>query len=96
LPNHPVLQLTVPVLPTARPGTVGAVTAPPIRWRDLTGKEDTVTFQSPGIAIGPGLSIQDVVPGGGALPAGTRVQINGRGFSKETRLQLDSIAWSNL
>ncbi len=97
LPLYPVLQLTVPVLSSARPGTLGRATAQAkAPWRDITGKDYPVTFQSPGIPIGPGLSIQSVLPAGDVLPAGTRVQIHGQGFSPATAVQMDGIAWQNL
>jgi uncharacterized protein (TIGR03437 family) len=97
LPDYPVLEVTVPVLSAARPGTLGGVTVRSNSlWRDVSGYRYTVSFQSPGISIGNGISIQSVVPGGGVVPAGTQVQINGLGFTAATRLQLDGVVWSNL
>jgi uncharacterized protein (TIGR03437 family) len=96
LPDYPVLEVTVPVLSIARTGTIGAVamrSASP--WRDVSGYRYAVSFQSPGISIGNGISIQSVTPGGGVVPAGTQVQINGQGFTAATRLQLDGVVWSN-
>ena len=97
LPSHPVLQLTVPVLSTAALGSSGAIKMQSQSpWRDLTGGQYKMSFQSPGIKVADGMSIRSVVPGGGPLPSGTPVQIQGQGFSASTKLQLDGVAWSNL
>lgn len=97
LPNLPVAEITVPVLAGAPAGATGAVTihaASP--WREISGQKYTVLFDSPGVPIGAGMSIQSVTPGAGPLPAGTVVTINGQGFTKSTQLQLDGVGWSNL
>src|ERR1700682_2149355 len=70
LPNVPVAEITVPVLATAPAGVTGTVAVQsPSPWHEVSGKQYTVSFQSPGVAIGAGISIQSVVPGGGQLPA---------------------------
>src|ERR1700682_5924942 len=97
LPNVPIAEITVPVLATAPAGATGAVTVQSSSpWYEASGKQFTVSFQSPGVVIGAGMSIQSVVPGGGQLPAGPVGAINGRGFTSSTTLRLDGVAWSNL
>jgi uncharacterized protein (TIGR03437 family) len=97
LPNLPVAEITAPVIATAPAGATGAVTVQSSSpWYEVSGKRYTVSFQSPGVAIGAGISIQSVVPGGGPVPAGTVVAINGRGFTSSTKLRLDGVTWSNL
>ncbi|MGI8745964.1 MAG: hypothetical protein ACR2NN_25965 [Bryobacteraceae bacterium] len=97
LPGLPVAEITLPVLATATAGATGQVTLQSKSpWRDIPGNQYTMSFQSPGVAIGDGMSIQSVVPGGGPLPAGTVVQINGQGFRASTALQLEGVSWSNL
>ena len=82
LRSDPVLEVTVPVLGTAKLGATGAVTArSKTRWRDILGNTYTMSFRSPGVMIGDGISIQSIVPGGGPVPAGTQVQVNGQNFT---------------
>ena len=45
--------------------------------------------------VGGSLSIQDVVPGGGLVPAGTLVRIDGTGFTPATTLQIDGVSVSS-
>ncbi len=97
LPNLAVAQITAPVLATAATGTTGTVTVESSSaWFDVSGQRYDVVFQSPGVPIGDGMSVQSVTPGGGPVPGGTVVAINGQGFSNSTNLQLDGVAWSNL
>jgi uncharacterized protein (TIGR03437 family) len=96
LPNMPVAEITAPVLVSAPAGVTGAVKVQSSTvWHELSGKQYTVSVQSPGVPIGAGMSIRSVVPGGGKLAAGTVVAINGQGFTNSTKLQLDGVAWSN-
>jgi len=86
LPNLPVAEITAPVLATVRVGSIGSVTVQATSlWRgEVSGQQYSMAFQSKGVPIGPGLSIQSVVPGGGPVPAGTLVQVNGQGFTSST------------
>lgn len=97
LPNLAVAEVTAPVLPTAAKGTIDAVSvASSFAWLDVSGKRYDVVFQSPGVAVGKGISIQSVSPGGGPVAGGTVVAINGQGFTQSTKVQVDGVAWSNL
>jgi hypothetical protein len=87
----------VPVLASAPVGTSGTVTVQASdSWREVSGEQVIVSFQSAGLMIGDGMSIQNVVPGGSFLPSGSVVAINGQGFTAKTRLQLGGVAWANL
>jgi hypothetical protein len=91
----PVLQVTVPVLASAKLGTAGAVSAKSISlWRDIAGGQYAMSFAASAIPIANGPSIQSVTPGSGPLPAGTRIQIDGQGFTAAMRLQVDGVDWS--
>lgn len=60
LPNLPVAEITVPVLDTAPMNTAGTIMVQSaLPWRDVTGKQWPVSFQSPGVTIGAGLSDPD-------------------------------------
>lgn len=97
LPNLPVAQITATLTDSAPIGQQGAVavsTATP--WRAANGDTYIVSFHSPGVTVGSGMAIESVVPGGGAIPAGTTVTINGAGFSDSTSMALADVAWSGL
>jgi len=96
IPGFPILQITASVLPSAPMGTVGAVTLTAnSMWREASGDRYAVTFESPGVTVGPGMSIQRIDPGGGQLAAGTVVTISGQGFTPSTVLQLDGVPWKD-
>ncbi len=46
------------------------------------------------ISVGGGISITNVVPGGGLLPAGSIVRIEGMGFKAQTQVQVADLATS--
>lgn len=48
------------------------------------------------ITVGGTISIVNVVPGGGSLPAGTVVSIRGMGFGPETQVQLNNLTASSI
>jgi hypothetical protein len=48
------------------------------------------------VTIGGSISITNVVPGGGLLPAGTVVSVQGHGFQRNTRIQLSNIKASSI
>lgn len=97
LPGVPLAEITAPVLGSAAAGLLGAVTVQSSSvWHEVSGRQYSVTFESAGIPIGPGIAIASVVPGGGWLADGTVVAIHGQGFTPDMKLQLDGVAWSNL
>jgi len=48
------------------------------------------------VTIGGSISISNVVPGGGLLPSGTVVSVQGHGFQRNTRIQLSNIKASSI
>jgi uncharacterized protein (TIGR03437 family) len=94
LPGLPVLTLTVPMLSMAAAGTISAITADASQstWTDGSGNPYTVTVLPGSVTIGGSLSIQNLSPGGGLLPAGTVVKINGTGFTASTAVEIDGVA----
>lgn len=84
LPDLPILVVTVPVLVTAKIGATSSITA-----------SSTIGVVNPGtFTVGGSLSIQTVTPGGGLLPAGTIVAINGAGFDATTTVTIDGVSVS--
>jgi uncharacterized protein (TIGR03437 family) len=92
LPGLPVLTFTIPVLSTAAIGTVSPVTATATNWTDAAGKAFTVTVGAGSVTIGGTLSVQNLSPGGGLMPAGTVVKINGTGFTASTVVTLAQVS----
>jgi uncharacterized protein (TIGR03437 family) len=97
LPRLPVLTVTIPVLATAPAGTVSAITldASQTRWTDAQNNAYSVTVAPGSVTVGGSLSVHNLAPGGGLLPAGTLVRINGTGFSAATTTTIDEVAISN-
>ena len=97
LPRLPVLAVTIPVLATAPAGTVSTITldASQARWTDDQNNAYSVTVAPGLVTVGGSLSVQDLSPGGGLLPAGTLVRIHGTGFSAATAVGIDGVSISN-
>ncbi len=96
LPGLPILTLTVPILSTAATGTISTVTADASKssWLDASGNSYAVTVTPGSVTIGGSVSIQNLSPGGGLLPAGTVVKINGTGFTPSTPVEIDGVSIS--
>jgi len=100
LAGLPIVVITVPILPTAIPGTTVAITGKtsrpgfPLPWVDANG--NPVTILPGSLTVGGKLSIEKVVPGGGYLPAGTEVRVLGAGFGTSTGLRVDGVAISQI
>jgi len=89
-----VFVTTVPVLPGLPAGlkTATTVDLTNSNLNDASGNPYTLTV-TPGLfQVGGTLSIQNVVPGGGFLPAGTVLQVTGSGFDASTTVNLDGVA----
>ena len=98
LPNLPVLEVSVPVLPGLAAGTTSQVTFEPgssesgATWSDAQGVRYSVIVSPGTITVQGGLSIQTVTPGGGPLPQGAAVRIDGTGFTAGTTVQADGVS----
>ncbi|HEY1753984.1 MAG TPA: IPT/TIG domain-containing protein [Bryobacteraceae bacterium] len=97
LPRLPVFVITVPVLSSAATGTTSTITIDPTvsPWVDPQGVVYAVLVSSASFTVGGTLSIQNVSPGGGLLPSGTPVTINGAGFDASTIVIIDGVALSS-
>ena len=97
LPYLPMLTVTVPVLAGTAPGTVSAVTLDASRggWLDAQNNAYSVTIAPGSVTVGGSLSVRDVTPGGGLLPAGALVRVRGTGFSAATVATIDGVSVSS-
>ena len=93
LRNLPILVATVPILQTGAPGAVAAIAADPSQstWQDPMGNAYSVTVVPGSVTAGGSLSVQGVTPGGGILPAGAKLQIQGSGFAPQTTVTIDGV-----
>ena len=99
LPQLPILTVTVPVLASAPAGTVSAITLDPSDarfWLDVQNNRYAVTVTPGSVRVGGSLSVQNLVPGGGLLPAGALVRVHGTGFSAGTAAGIDGVNVSNV
>jgi hypothetical protein len=99
LPGLPILVITVQILPGATLGKRVPITAdaglnlfPGNIWNDPNGNYYIPSFTPGSVTVGGSLSIQDIVPGGGQLPLGTVVRINGTGFTAQTTVNVDEVS----
>jgi uncharacterized protein (TIGR03437 family) len=97
LPDLPVFVVSIPVLPGAAAGTTSAVTVDPsgAPWNNASGKPYSVSVNAGMVTIGGSLSVQSVTPGGGVLPAGTVLHIEGTGFDQSTTVAIDDVIVSS-
>jgi len=94
LPELPIFVVTVPILASAKSAATSAITVDPTQspWQDHQGNTYTVSVNPGSFTVGGTLSIQSVTPGGGLLPAGTVVSVNGAGFDSATTATIDGVA----
>jgi hypothetical protein len=97
--DYPIMTVALHIRPDAVPGAATQFQLNPSSWWTLnpSGAETTVKPGSPAtVTVGGSISILDVVPGGGVLPAGTVVSIKGMGFQPKTQVQLNAIKSSSI
>jgi uncharacterized protein (TIGR03437 family) len=98
LRDLPLFVVNVPVLPTATPGQTVTITADTnaVRsstlWLDPNGNPYDVSVIPGTVTVGGSLSVQSITPGGGNLPAGTVVRLNGTGFTPSTVVLADAVS----
>jgi hypothetical protein len=90
--EYPVMAVTIPIRADAVPGTETEFTIDSgSTWFLSTSARPSTARISPGtVTVGGTVSIMDVFPGEGLVPAGTVVSVRGIGFSKSTRLKVDA------
>jgi uncharacterized protein (TIGR03437 family) len=94
LPDLPVFVVTVPVLATAKIGATSSINFDPTKysWQDQSKNTYSVSVSPGTFTVGGNLSIQSVTPGGGLLPSGTVVSIDGTGFDATTAVAIDGVS----
>jgi hypothetical protein len=90
--DSPVLTIAIPIRPKATIGqTVPLVLDPSISsWIDPNGQPYPVEL-SPGLlTIGGTLSVSDVAPAWGVIPAGTAITVSGMGFLPTSKVDVNN------
>ena len=80
--DYPILTMAIPVLSTATRGQKVNLTLDPnvALWFDSSSQRYPVELKSGVLTIGGTLSISNIQPGGGVVPAGKVISIRGVGF----------------
>jgi len=94
LPDLPVLVVSVPVLASAAPGKTSSPTVRPgpAPWVDTQTTAYQVNITPGTLTVGGSVSVKDVTPGGGVLPAGALVKIEGTGFTADQVVAIDGVS----
>ena len=96
--DYPIMTVAFQMPASASVGTKSQFTLDPSStWSlGLLGTASMKPISPATITVGGSISISDVVPGGGLLPAGTVVSIQGIGFQAGTQVQLSGFAASSI
>ncbi len=91
LPGMPIVTVIATVQATTAAGQMASVAADPSgsTWTDPRGNAYSVSVSPGKVTIGGTLSIANVSPGGGLLPGGAVIEIDGTGFSRATTASID-------
>ncbi len=95
--DYPLLTIAVRLSKFVVPGQKFTVALDPTAsfWQDLLGPVSVLL--TPGsITVGGSVSISNVAPGGGTLPAGGVFNVFGMGFSPNTKLTVRGLATSSI
>ena len=89
----PILTVAISVRPDAPPFAQSAFSLDPATslWVDPFGQPYAQKVKSGKFEIGGTLSISDVFPGGGFLPAGSTVSVRGLGFVPGSIVEIDGV-----
>jgi hypothetical protein len=92
-PTQPILTVAIDVPPDTPLGTTGPLAIDPASslWLDPTGQPYTENVKNGTFVIAEGPSIRNVSPGGGLLPAGSAVVVEGVGFQPGAVVELDGV-----
>ena len=90
--DYPIATIAMPVKTTAPVGVSANLILDPSlsQWVDPTGQSYLVLLKNGILTVGGTLSISNVVPGGGVVPAGTKIAIMGIGFQPDAVVQVDN------
>ena len=92
-PGVPLMAVTMPVSASASVGDSAPLTldAAASVWIDPAGLPYPQSVRDGAFTVGGTLSITGVVPGGGALPAGTVITLEGLGFQPGALAEIDGV-----
>lgn len=91
-PDYPVLTIAMTVRKDAAPGKVMKLgLGPESWWRDLFGSNYSWEVRPGTLVVGGSMSISNIVPGGGDLPAGAVVRILGTGFQPGVKVRISEV-----
>jgi hypothetical protein len=97
--DYPIMTVALHIRPDALPGNTTQFQLDPSSTWTISPLGTTATLKpdKPAtVTAGGTISILDVVPGGGVLPAGSVVSIKGMGFQPKTQVQLNAIKFSSI
>lgn len=91
--DYPIMTVAMRLKSTAQVGQVFpvALNSSASFWQNLLGLPYPVELKPGSITVGGTLSVTNVIPGGGVLPAGATFRILGMGFSTQTKVQVNPI-----
>jgi hypothetical protein len=89
--DYPILATAMPVKTTAIRGKTAQLVLDPSlsRWVDPNGQDYPVLLANGIVTVGGTLSISNILPGGGVVPAGTKIRILGMGFQPNSKVQVN-------
>jgi hypothetical protein len=89
--DYPIVTIAMPVKRTAIRGKTASLVLDPSfsRWVDPNGQDYPALLTNGLLTVGGTLSISNIVPGGGVVPAGTTIRILGLGFTSDFRVQIN-------
>jgi hypothetical protein len=92
--DYPILTMAVPVLSTATRGQKVNLTLDPnvALWFDSSSQVYPVELKSGVLTVGGSLSISNILPGGGVVPAGKVISIRGVGFQPTSVVAVNNAA----
>jgi hypothetical protein len=97
--DYPIMTVALHIRPDASPGNKTQFQLDSSSTWTISPFGTTATLkpdQPATVTVGGTISILDVVPGGGVLPAGSMVSIRGIGFQPKTQVQLNAIKFSSI
>jgi hypothetical protein len=93
LTGDPIAVVTYHVSPTAVPGEIGKMTLDPSSlFFDPAGLAYVDDVKPGSFDVGGSVSIDNVIPGSGFLPAGSTVTVMGTGFVPGTIVEIDGVS----
>lgn len=96
-PDYPMMTVVVRTKASVPVGTKQQVTLDASRsfWKELLGTDIPFLLKPGTITAGGSLFVSNVIPGGGALPAGSVVRVLGGFFTPQTEVAFDGLILTN-